>query len=87
MRQWLLDPGGIYQATRFSDASAQRRLLARAAQIGKSWPELPGGRQRAVFTALIERIDVGADQIDIHTRPSRLGGLLDGAATPLPSAE
>jgi len=86
MRQWLLDPASIYQAIRFSDASAQRRLLARAAQIGKSWPELPGGRQRAVLTALIERIDVGADQIEIHTRPSRLGALLDGASTLLPSA-
>src|SRR6201995_3536496 len=64
MRQWLLDPGGIYQATRFSDASAQRRLLARAAEIGKIWPELPGGRQRALLTALIERIDVGAGQIE-----------------------
>ena len=86
MRQWLLDPASIYQAIRFSDASAQRRLLAQAAEIGKSWPELPGGRQRAVLTALIERIDVGADQIEIHTRPSRLGALLDGASTLLPSA-
>src|SRR5262249_24220763 len=34
---------------------------------------------------LIERIDVGAHQIDIHFRPTRLGALLDGE-TPLPSA-
>ncbi len=81
MRQWLLDPASIYQATRFSDASAQRRLLARAAEIGKIWPELPGARQRALVTALIERIDVRADQIDIRTRPTRLGVFLDGDAT------
>src|SRR5262249_11623036 len=43
-------------------------------------------RQRAVLTRLIERIDVGADQIDLHLRPTRLAALLDGAATPLPSA-
>ena len=86
MRQWLLDPASIYQATRFSDASAQRRLLARAAEIGKIWPELPGARQRALVTALIERIDVGADQIDIRTRPTQLGAFLDGAATLSPSA-
>ena len=84
MRQWLLDPGSIYQATQLPDVSAQRRLVARAAEIGKSWPELPGTRQRAVFTALIARIDVGVDQIDIHFRPTRLGALLD-VATPLPS--
>jgi site-specific DNA recombinase len=85
-RQWLLDPGGIYQSTRLPDPSAQPRLIARAVEIGKSWTELPGTRQRAFLTTLIERIDVGADQIDIHFRPTRLAALLDGAATPLPGA-
>jgi DNA invertase Pin-like site-specific DNA recombinase len=85
VRQWLLDPGAIYQATQLPDLSAQRRLVANAAEIGKSWPELPGTRQRAVLTRLIEHIDVGADQIDIHFRPTQLGALLD-VATPLPSA-
>ena len=85
VRHWLLNPGSIYQATQLPDLSAQRRLVARAAEIGKSWPELPRTRQRAVLTRLIERIDVGADQIDIHFRPARLGALLDVAA-PLPSA-
>ena len=60
--------------------------MARAAEIGKSWTELPGTRQRAFLTTLIDRIDVGADQIDIHLRPTRLAALLDVAAPPLPSA-
>src|SRR6516225_3275064 len=86
VRQWLLDPGGIYQSTRLPDPSAQRRLIARAVEIGRSWTELPGTRQRALLTTLIDRIDVGADQIDIHLRPTRLAALLDVAATPLSSA-
>ncbi len=86
VRQWLLDPGGIYQSTRLPDPSAQRRLIARAVEIGKSWPELPATRHRALLTALIGRIDVGSNQIDIHLRPTRLAALLDVAATPLPSA-
>jgi len=85
VRQWLLDPGGLYHSTQLPDLSAQRRVIARAGEIGKSWTELPGTRQRGLLTALIERIDVGADQIDIHLRPTRLGPLLD-VATPLPSA-
>src|ERR1700747_3304241 len=46
-----LDQGGqdIDQATRLSDASAQRRLVVRAAEIGESWPELPAARQRALL--------------------------------------
>ena len=86
VRQWLLDPGGIYQATRLPDPSAQRRLITRAGEIGKSWTELPGTRQHAFLTTLIDRIDVGADRIDIHLRPTRLAALLDIAATPPPSA-
>ena len=86
VRRWLVDPGGIYQATQLADPAAQRRLIARAVEIGKSWTELPGTRQHAFLTTLIERIDVGADQIDIQLRPTRLAALLDGAATLLPSA-
>src|SRR5262249_17781572 len=82
MRQWLLDPRSLCQATQLPDLSAQRRLVARAAEIGKSCPELPGTRQRAVLNALIERIEVGADQIDIHLRPTRLRALLDIALRP-----
>ena len=47
---------------------------------------MPGTRQRAFLTTLIDRIDVGAHKIDIHVRPTRLTGLLDVAATSLPSA-
>jgi site-specific DNA recombinase len=82
VRQWLADPGSIYQAIRLADPSAQRRLLTRAQEIGKSWPELPATRQRALLTALIKRIDVGGNRIDIHFRPTRLSTPLDIAATP-----
>jgi DNA invertase Pin-like site-specific DNA recombinase len=85
LRQWLVDPGSIYQATRLLDATAQRRLITRAEEIGKSWPELPTARQSAFLTAMIERINVGANRIDIHLRPTRLSTLLDIAATPSPS--
>jgi len=86
MRQWLVDPGSVYQAIRLADPSTQRRLIARAAEIGKSWPELPATRQRTFLTALIKRIDVGAHRIDIHFHPTRLGTLLGTVATRLPSA-
>jgi hypothetical protein len=85
VRQWLLDPGSIYKATsaRFPDPSTQRRLAARAEEIGKRWPEFPATRRRAVLTALIDRIDVCVDRIEIRLSPPRLSALLDVAATPL----
>jgi len=84
VRQWLVDPGSVYQAIRLADPSAQRRLIARAEKIGKSWPELPAARQRTVLIALIERVEIGSDRIDIFVRPTRVGSLLD-VVTPLPS--
>ena len=63
--------------------SAQRRLIARAAEIGKSWPQLPATHQRALLAGLVERIDIGANQIDIQLRATRLGALFDGPAAPL----
>src|ERR1700730_3504745 len=82
---WLLDRGSIYKSTAawLPDSSMQQRLIARAGDIGKCWPELPVARKRAVLAALIKRIEVKVDQIDIHLRPLRLGALLDLPATPL----
>jgi site-specific DNA recombinase len=84
--QSLLDPGSIYPVTHGTDPTAPRRLIARAAEIGKSWPQLPATRQRALLAGLVERIDIGAHQIDIHVRTRGLGALLDIAATPFPGA-
>jgi len=82
VRHWVLDPGSMYQATRLFDPSTQRRLIARAAEIGKSWPLLPAARQRALLAGLVERIDIGTNQIDIHVRARGLGELFDGPAAP-----
>ena len=43
-------------------------------------------RPRRHLPIKIDRIDVGAHQIDLHLHPTRLAALLDIAATPLPSA-
>ena len=84
MHGWLLDPGAIYKSTAawLPDPSMHQRLVARAADIGKHWPELPVARKRAVLAALIKRIEVKVDQIDLHLRPLRLCALLDLPATP-----
>ena len=83
VHRWLLDPGSIEKSTaaRFADRLIPHRRVARAAEIGKHWPELPVARKRAFLTTLIERIEVTVDRIDIGLRPSRLAALLDGPDT------
>ena len=63
VHRWLLDPGSIYKSAsaRLADASMQQRLVARAADLGKYWPQLPVARKRAVLAALIERIEAKVD--------------------------
>jgi site-specific DNA recombinase len=83
VQRWLLDPGSIYKSTSARPADASMQLVARAADLGKQWPELLVARKRTVLTALIERIEVSVDLIEIRLRPSRLNVLLDVTATPL----
>ena len=60
--------------------------MARARELGNSWPGLSATRQRALLTALIERIDIGTNRIDIQIRPTGLSALLDPAAALSPNA-
>jgi site-specific DNA recombinase len=89
VHRWLLDPGSIYKSAsaRLTDASMQQRLVAWAADLGKHWPQLPVARKRAVLAALVDRIEVSLDQIDIRLRPPQLGVLLDVAAAPSQGAK
>jgi site-specific DNA recombinase len=82
VHRWLLDPGiDKTTAGRLADPLVEHCLVARAAEIGKHWPELPVARKRAVLATLIERIDVRVERIDIRLRPPRLAALLDGPDT------
>jgi site-specific DNA recombinase len=84
VRRWLLDPGSIYTATSkyLPEPSTQQRLAVQAAEIGKRWSELPPARTRPVLAALIERVDVRVNQVDIHLRPTGLSALFNTAVTP-----
>jgi hypothetical protein len=48
---------------------------------------LPPVRTRTVLTALIERVEVRVDQIDIHLRPTGLGSLFNLSIAPSVSEE
>ena len=84
VHRWLLDPGSFYKSTstRLAVASMRERPAARAADIGKHWPEMPAARKRAVLAVLIERIEVSIDRIDIRLHPSGLCVLVEVAAAP-----
>jgi hypothetical protein len=53
-------------------------LVARAAELAHRWPELGPTDKRAILTAVVERIDLKPETIDIHILPSRLPSILIG---------
>src|SRR5260370_41146593 len=71
----------------FPEPSAQQRLVARAAESGRQLSAWRPARTRTVLTALIERVEVRVDQVDIHLRPTGLSALFDTAVTPSLSEE
>src|SRR6516164_8182682 len=81
-RRWQHLLGGVDQASRPVCAAGACRTRRRHR---KGLAPMSVKRQRAVLTALIERVDAGIDRIDIRICPSRLGALFDVAA-PLPNA-
>ena len=56
--------------------------MRRELRRGRRWSEQSQARRRKVLTALIERVEVRIDQVDIHLRPTGLSALFDTAVTP-----
>ncbi len=54
----------------------QKRLVKRAAELSKAWTNLSPAQTRAFLHALIARVDVEAEKVDIHLVSARLPDLL-----------
>src|SRR5262249_24897857 len=58
------------------EGAEQQRLMSRARELAASLSGLAPTERRAWHRALIARIDVGSDRVDVHLDPSRLADLL-----------
>src|SRR5262249_125569 len=75
---FLANEADVHKAIeqRMSEVTEQQRLITRARELAASWSNLAPTELRAWHRALIARIDVGSDRIDVHVDPSRLHDLL-----------
>jgi hypothetical protein len=64
---------------RAHDASRQRQLMDAAADLTRRWPDLAPSEQRAALRALVARIDIRTDRIDIRLVLERLPEVLHQA--------
>jgi DNA invertase Pin-like site-specific DNA recombinase len=88
IRAFLSSAAEIHEAVAPQAKSAieQQRLIARAAALSGQWPEQTPAQTRRLLSALVIRIDLHPDKVEIHLLPERLGTLLTGDASALSPA-
>ena len=74
LRQFLSNSGEVYDAigTHLDGPADHNALIERAAALASTWTDIPRTRVRAILLALVLRVDVHAERIDVHILPSRL---------------
>ena len=75
---YLLSPAHYTRSSRgqIPDAATQQRLLMRAGELARNWSTLSPLRARAILLGFIQRIDVRAEGLEIHSFPSQVAALL-----------
>ena len=80
--QLLAEPARLFEALapHVETAAQQRQMLHRAAELAANWPALQPSQLRPMLAALIQRVIVRVERIDLLLLPSRIAGLLrDGS--------
>jgi site-specific DNA recombinase len=80
VRQWLADPGEIHQflGSKLPDAIRQKRLIDRAVKFAATWKDLSADDVHSFIRAVIARIQVHAERIEVALDRDRLLRWLDG---------
>jgi site-specific DNA recombinase len=80
VRTLLSDQTQIFEAIRLSiqEPAVQRSLMERATELSRAWGDLPPADLRPILGALIARVDLLPEKVDIHLFPARLVDILQG---------
>ena len=78
LRAFLSDQGAILDAIRdeHADGAGQNRLIERGRQIAEGLGRLAPDQTRAMLIALLSRVDIRPDRVEINIRRGRLIALL-----------
>jgi hypothetical protein len=72
IRNLLKDQTALVDAVRSSTVAARKALIERAADLEQRWPTLPFAHKRVVIHALVARIDVMSDSVEVAIQSSML---------------
>ena len=78
LRAFLVDQGAILDAIRddHPDGTNQKRLISRGRQIAEELPTMAPDQTRAMLMALLARVDLKPDRVEIKMRRRNLVELL-----------
>jgi site-specific DNA recombinase len=89
IRDWLADPAGVFQAVQdvTPDAGIQKRLIERTKHCAAMWQDLKPNDRQALLGAIVARVQVFADRIDISVDRAQVAlWLLEGQEESKPVA-
>ena len=67
------------------DAGRAAEVVARANEMAGRWPSLPAPERRTILNAIVHRVELRTDTVELQLLPSALGALLEeGSALPGP---
>ena len=83
LRAFLVDQGAILDAVRddHPDGTNQKRLISRGRQIAEELPTMAPDQTRAILMALLVRVDLKPDRVEIQVRRRSLVELLHARST------
>src|SRR5712672_64646 len=87
--QFFSEPARLAEtlADHIGIAAQQRKLLQRAAELAANWSTLTATQLRPMLSALVQRIVVGLDRVDLQLLPSRIAAVIMRDPPPSPSSE
>jgi len=68
----LRDEGAMLEAAGTTTVATRKSLIENAADLARRWPALKTSEKRAILHALVERVDIRPETVDISVHPAAL---------------
>mgnify|MGYP000184974893 CR=1 FL=1 len=68
----LKDESAVSNAAATTTVASRRAMIENAAELAQRWPTLPASDKRAILHAVVERVDIRPEAVDISVRPAVL---------------
>lgn len=68
----LQDEDAVLEVAGSTTVAMRKSLIENAANLAHRWPALPASEKRAILHAVVERVDIRPETVDVSVRPAAL---------------